>query len=891
MFRKPKPTSVTGSNLSMVSENNQQGLAVLYEPSDNLDPPSFSIILVHGAAGSFLRSWTAENGCCWPRDLLPEDIGQLPLNGRTGRVLSWGYDAGLLSVGFSRSPSTATIHAHARGLLADVNHYRDQRTIVNHKIIFIGHGTGGIIIQAALCESMMGTDNLYRNVAGILFMGTPHRGLELARTVSIMGSIVSGVGLGSKSPILKHLKPNSEVLQNVNMQFRRVLQRAPTGICSAFETRKTPSFGLIVDQPAATFGLAEEITLPLDADHRHLSKFLDNNDINYIRVFGLLQQWIKQIIEEDLHRENPMAEPAPKIDAVEIDEGIRNAKPQTPTNNNDNGSLVVQKWDGTTDNPPRWEPRAEDVAAMGPSQPFERTKVSNLRPWNPPRSFGSNSTTTEDGMNTISTVASSVSSDSHYDAHNRSAAGGTGVIKGLEAAASTTANATTPAPSTIITGVGAGIAGTALGVQVITARQTLATARNAATASESSANTAKDAFALNQQIFDYNKSKDQAAMVSKPKPPPNDGASPPSAGQVLELKDEMFPSLANVSLTFAGPSKKKDDGDQDGHWDGDYHHPTTGIENQPDIDQHQLGKENGRGKGKEIEKRVPKPSSAQRTLFDHGFKSSKPNFSTPGSGMSTSNNFTGIGGSDSGKIQTPGVLPSDDFGAVLVQQGDIVTSIATEENETQNNGGEIIDDAPKIGPEEDPAETITSEPSTETSTKNNILLAVVSDIPEEYRNSSLDPGHPAVVNVQLETATSDTIDKESRPAEQEIPIATESAVEHSTAGRDSEPALPFLSPIDESVDQSCVSPAKSTLEATENDEKGFPVPRLMESSKAVELTAISQSSHSKDYKLVSTTLPDWIVGSGEGGSGTPENGLITEDSQDHIGKLDHDEGL
>jgi hypothetical protein len=97
----------------------------------------------------------------------------------------------------------------------------------------------------ALCESMMGTDNLYRNVAGILFMGTPHRGLELARTVSIMGSIVSGVGLGSKSPILKHLKPNSEVLQNVNMQFRRVLQRAPAGICSAFETRKTPSFGLV----------------------------------------------------------------------------------------------------------------------------------------------------------------------------------------------------------------------------------------------------------------------------------------------------------------------------------------------------------------------------------------------------------------------------------------------------------------------------------------------------------------------------------------------------------------------------------------------------------------------------------------------------------------------
>ena len=219
----------------------------------------------------------------------------------------------------------------------------------------------------------------------------------------------------------------------------------------------------------------------------------------------------------------------------------------------------------------------------------------------------------------------------------------------------------------------------------------------------------------------------------------------------------------------------------------------------------------------------------------------------------------------------------------MVQQGDLVTCIATEENEPQKDGGEIIDDTPKTVPEEDAAEAIISEPSTETSTKNNILLAVASDIPKEYRNSNLDP---AEGDFQLETSTSVTIDKESRPAEQEIPIATESAVEHSTAGTNSEPALPFPSPIDERVDQSCVSPAKPTLEATENS-----VPRLMESSKAVELAAISQSTHSKDYKLASTTFPDWIIGSGEGGSGTPENGLVAEASQDHTGKLDHDEGL
>jgi hypothetical protein len=136
----------------------------------------------------------------------------------------------------------------------------------------------------------------------------------------------------------------------------------------------------VVDQPTAIFGLAEDITLPLDTDHRHLNKFLDNNDINYIRVLGVLKQWVKQIIEEDLYRENSIAEPAPRINVVEIDERIRTAQPQTPANHHDDSSLVVQNWDVMTDDLPRWEPRAEDVAAIWPSQAFERSEVSNLRP-------------------------------------------------------------------------------------------------------------------------------------------------------------------------------------------------------------------------------------------------------------------------------------------------------------------------------------------------------------------------------------------------------------------------------------------------------------------------------------------------------------------------------
>ena len=50
-----------------------------------------------------------------------------------------------------------------------------------------------------------------------------------------------------------------------------------------------------MDEAAAIFGLADEIVLPLEADHAHLSKFSSNSDVNYIRISGIIEQWSKLI--------------------------------------------------------------------------------------------------------------------------------------------------------------------------------------------------------------------------------------------------------------------------------------------------------------------------------------------------------------------------------------------------------------------------------------------------------------------------------------------------------------------------------------------------------------------------------------------------------------------
>lgn len=137
MFRRSRKNAEASLSSSdrVVPEREKRGLQVLYEgevapvrwvrilSQSQFTLIDISIILVHGYGGSFLDSWTAENGCCWPRDLLPAEVPHCP-------VLSWGYDANVVSVGFSKSASKATIHGNARGLLADVNRYRSQEVSI-----------------------------------------------------------------------------------------------------------------------------------------------------------------------------------------------------------------------------------------------------------------------------------------------------------------------------------------------------------------------------------------------------------------------------------------------------------------------------------------------------------------------------------------------------------------------------------------------------------------------------------------------------------------------------------------------------------------------------------------------------------------------------------------
>jgi hypothetical protein len=78
-----------------------------------------SLIFMHGLNGHRERTWTASNGVCWPRHLLPQDLPR-------ARILSFGYDSRTHA---TENLSHQTFHGHAITLLQSLSLYRRKTKV------------------------------------------------------------------------------------------------------------------------------------------------------------------------------------------------------------------------------------------------------------------------------------------------------------------------------------------------------------------------------------------------------------------------------------------------------------------------------------------------------------------------------------------------------------------------------------------------------------------------------------------------------------------------------------------------------------------------------------------------------------------------------------------
>lgn len=89
------------------------------------------------------------------------------------------------------------------------------------------HSLGGLILKKALALSHKNRhtrlSEIQRNTAGIIFLGTPHHGSDLAALGSTLAKIVSSVQSANKK-VVEILKRDSEVLAGVNDDFHNFLE-------------------------------------------------------------------------------------------------------------------------------------------------------------------------------------------------------------------------------------------------------------------------------------------------------------------------------------------------------------------------------------------------------------------------------------------------------------------------------------------------------------------------------------------------------------------------------------------------------------------------------------------------------------------------------------------
>ncbi|KAI4156988.1 MAG: hypothetical protein L6R39_000851 [Caloplaca ligustica] len=156
--------------------------------------------------------------------------------------------------------------------------------------------------ERGLVDAVNGSESI-RNLANcvrrIAFLGTPHQGSDKAQWAETARRFIH-LFKTTNAELSKDLDEKSEKLAKLGVQFPNLLRtRAQTpkiriDVVCFYEGLTTRVGGVDYGMESSACIAGYPRTL-LDADHEDMCKFKDNNDINYIRLSGLLARWTKEL--------------------------------------------------------------------------------------------------------------------------------------------------------------------------------------------------------------------------------------------------------------------------------------------------------------------------------------------------------------------------------------------------------------------------------------------------------------------------------------------------------------------------------------------------------------------------------------------------------------------
>ena len=188
------------------------------------------IVLVHGLNGSPDHTWTAPNGIFWPIQLLVPTLVDAPAN-----IIVYGYNADVATWKKDSSPTDNFVYHHAQNLVMSLATHRRNAGTTKNPIIWVCHSLGGIVTKRALLYANDVRDpeleicrSIYVSTYAMIFLGTPHTGSKLAPWAHVlqgMSGVIPRKMFDSEPVLLKTLKKDNEVLQEINHHFLDIYRR------------------------------------------------------------------------------------------------------------------------------------------------------------------------------------------------------------------------------------------------------------------------------------------------------------------------------------------------------------------------------------------------------------------------------------------------------------------------------------------------------------------------------------------------------------------------------------------------------------------------------------------------------------------------------------------
>ncbi|RFU29445.1 hypothetical protein B7463_g6896, partial [Scytalidium lignicola] len=281
--------------LGIDDEVRNEGFSVLWNSAD----ADADIVFLHGLQGHPEKTWCfghsrTNNHCFWPRDILPRNFPKC-------RILTYGYDSHI-SHFFSGPANQTSIVGHAKSLLNDLESIRQEEK--DRPIIFIAHSLGGLLLKEALRQAWQDDEegdihHIYESTMSAMFLGTPHRGSDLAEWGLILQKAVKAVRFDASDILLRDLRIDSATLDTLTDGFSKAYERRHFQIFTFREGQslRIPSVSKtkVVKDVSATLGYAREIVDTINADHRNMCRFGSMSDQGYRKIKNALDKSMKAL--------------------------------------------------------------------------------------------------------------------------------------------------------------------------------------------------------------------------------------------------------------------------------------------------------------------------------------------------------------------------------------------------------------------------------------------------------------------------------------------------------------------------------------------------------------------------------------------------------------------